>query len=206
MRHVRMPNLKRLQLFMNDNRHLSEDYMRGELWLQFCPYRTPSLEVLEVEVQCSLGILIDPKLTLKSLVLIAAGTLQIRGLRPYVELRSSHEEVAHTAVVSQLYLRSGAALQPRYKQALQEALKLADTGQPGAWPRLLEHISEEKNSWTAQIPASFHPGDLQECCCGACPACLVRAGVPILFDQAWTRDGFDQHMRPPGRCSTAAPH
>ena len=52
------------------------------------------------------------------------------------------------------------------------------------------------------MPASFHPRDLRECCCGACPEYLVRGGVPILCDNAWTRDGFEKHLKPHIRGST----
>ena len=64
--------------------------------------------------------------------------------------------------------------------------------------RLLEYVKEEQHGWTARMIANFQPRDLHECCCGACPACLAQAGVPILCDQAWTRDGFKQHLRSHG--------
>ena len=195
MRDVFMQSLKRLQLIMKDNTNFGEDFKKGELWLQFCPYMTPSLEVLEIDVQCNLGVLIDPALTLKSLILIAAGSLQVHELS---DKGTTRTEVAGIPIVSQLYLHSSSAFLSRYR----DALKVAVTGQCLSRVRLLEHVREERDSWTARMPASFQPGDIQECCCGACPECLVCAGLPILCDRAWTRAGFDKHLRP--RHSAAA--
>ena len=182
-----LQNLKRLQLFLNSEGFNELQYRRGaELWMLFCSDMMPGLEVLDLDLQCNALVYIEPALRLKSLVVITTGSLQVR------EFPMRKGPAPEVSMLRQMYLQSGAAFQPRYRAEMEDS----DTAHPWTGVRLLEHVREEQNSWTAQMPAGFQPGDLQECCCGACPDCLVRAGVPVLCDQAWTRDGFDQHLRP----------
>lgn len=92
-----------------------------------------------------------------------------------------------------MYFKSGAAI----LQTDRLALEATDAPEPWAGQKLSDFLSEleEQNTWTLQFPASFQPGNLEECCCGACPECLAKAGVPIICDQAWTSKGFEVHLR-----------
>ena len=94
--------------------------------------------------------------------------------------------------LKQMYLRSGAAFLPGFKNKLEELYAM----EPKTQVRLLDHVRDGQEGWIAQVPANFQPNDLQQCWCGACSDCLVRAGVPILCDQAWTSDGFEKRLRP----------
>ena len=174
-------NLKVLQLI------LSRDMLeRHSLWdsmsIDFGPDVAPRLEVLEVYVHSSLSIYIDPILPLERIVIHTAGHLVLRHLCHPLAGDVSRGTLKH------LYLESGAPLCPNYDVCL-EGYYMAKSW-PGAQMRLLRHYKGQQNGWTLQMPVSFTPRMLQECCCNACPGCLVRAGVPILCDRAWTYDGF----------------
>ena len=156
---------------------------RVEGALQFVFTQRSSLEVLELDVDCSLAVQLraGSELTLRSLVLIAAGYLrvdgQVLGEPPMTTLKH-------------LYLQSGAAFLPETIGVLQNAYAQE--------LRIIHCVKDKQACHTVQMPPSFQPSNLQECCCSACPECLARAGVPILCNGAWTSDGFDKHMRAPG--------
>ena len=152
-----------------------------QLDLCFAPDTTPGLEVLELDVQGGLDIFINPFLPLKSLVLISAGTLRLSDL---ICCRAPRPPL------KEMYLQSGWAILPRYEAVRQGSY------QKESWAALLQQfVRQEQGHWTARMPATFLPGNLQECCCGACLGCLVRAGVPVDCEQGWTSDGFEEHQR-----------
>ena len=179
-----LSNLMRLRVTLN-----RED-LHGSFWrpdeeeklqLTFDPSTTTRLEVLELDVPCDLDISIDPSIPVKSLVVITAGALHLG--QPL--WRQTPE-----APLREMYLQSGSAFLPLYEAVLE------GTHARESWAGLLQsHVRQEQDRWSACMPASFAPCDLQECCCSACPECLLRAGVPVLCDQAWTRDGFEEHLR-----------
>ena len=149
----------------------------------FAPDTAPGLEVLEMDVQGGLFISIDLLLPLKALVLIAAGKLQ---------LSEPVWRKAPRIPLKEMYLQSGTAFLP-YHEAVSEA-----SYAKGSWAALLkdsEFVRQEQGHWTTCMPATFTPCNLQECCCGACLGCLVRAGVPVDCEQGWTGDGFEEHQR-----------
>lgn len=186
----RLRNLKQLQLVVNKTGSDGKR-VKGGLQFEVCvtvsePWETsrhgvwhsmmPDLEVLEIKAPCNLTVFIGQEIRLKSLVLIAAGTLAINSAVWY-QLGASN------TTVKQLYLQSSCDFWPSF---LLEP------------PRNAEYFKEGWHCqccWKARMPASFQPNNLQECCCNACPECLARAGVPILCGQAWTRDGFKRHLR-----------
>ena len=173
-----MRKLRRLQLTVDEQCiNLGED---THPLFRICGSNLPALKVLQLDVQCDLKVCLIGGLALESLVIISAGALELGLLL--------HEGPKNT--VKQMYLRSGATFLPSYKYKLEQLYTI----QPLA--KLLDHVREEQGGWIAQMPDSFQPSDLQQCWCGACSDCLVRAGVPILCDQAWTSAGFDKHLRP----------
>ena len=176
-----MCKLKRLRLTLHafdlDDELVEEKVLR----VVFGPEETPGLEVLDLDVHLSLAIFIDPALALKRLVLITAGTLQL-------DFRTAYQ--APMLTLKLMYLHSGSVFVPPIGAAPQ-----AFPARP-SWATLMqEHGKQEEDGWTMQIPGTLHPGNLQECFCGACPDCLVRAGVPILCAQAITEWGFSKHLR-----------
>ena len=121
-------------------------------------------------------VLIDPSSALERLVVIASGTI----------------DVIISVSLKHMYPQSGAALQPhlrQYLKAVSTSKQWLRAGLPGV-------VREERDNWIAAMPADFQPGNVQRCCCSACPECLVRGGVPILSYQAWTNDGFVKHVMP----------
>ncbi len=174
-----MRKLRRLQLIVNDQcTNLGEG---SSPLFYFSSSILPALKVLELDVQCNLEVCLNG-LALESFVVIAAGALKLNFLRC---------ELPMTAL-KQMYLRSGAAFLPGFKNKLEELYAM----EPKTQVRLLDHVRDGQEGWISQVPANFQPNDLQQCWCGACSDCLVRAGVPILCDQAWTSDGFEKRLRP----------
>ncbi len=186
-----MCRLKRLQLCLDKKGLHEQDKQEGELCVLFMSDHTPSLEVLVLEVQCNLRMRIDPTPRLVSLIVIATGTLQVRvyELEPLLALLRP-PPAPEASTLQHMYLQSGAALLPKYRADMEAS----GTTQSWAGIRLLQNVKKEEHGWTARMPGSFQPGDVHACCCGACPECLARSGVPILF--AWTRDGFDEYVMP----------
>ncbi len=176
----RMENLKHLRLLMTEECIAEESRKEGVLKVHFKSGVTPNLEILELEMPCGADVEMDPIPPLKVLVLISTGTLQLHEL-----IRQAPQ------TLKQVYLQSRKAFPPDYKTELETSC--AQDSWAGL--RLLEYLKEGQDSWTAQMPKGFQPNNLRECYCGACPECLARAGVPILCDQAWTRDGFEKHLR-----------
>ena len=158
-----MRNLTRLRVDVH-----KEDFDGTEEHLIFNPVRTPNLEVLELNVSCNMRLYIDQSLALQSLVVFAAGALRLYQLQDC-------GPPASFFCLKCMYLHSGVRLEPDYKNFL----KGFDSRVQWAGKRLLKYIKKEKASWTARKPAGFQPGSLQDCCCGACRGCLMRAGVPI---------------------------
>ncbi len=162
-----------------------------EVLKKFSPWRqllidvsygtAPFLEDLELDVQCNLRVTIHPMLPLRSIIIVTAGHLVLR--------RSDSPCQAPGDILQQLYIQSGALVRP----ACKDWLKKSDRTE--LWAQI-KRYGGEQGGWTLQMPASFTPRNLQECCCNACPECLGRAGAPILCDRAWTSKGFDKHMRP----------
>ena len=91
----------------------------NSLWMVFVPDQMPSLEVLKLDVQCSLGVSIDPRLPLHLLVLVAAGILQVGEF-------DLCEEAPEVTTIRQTYPQSGAAFPPKYKTYIEHS----DTAQP----------------------------------------------------------------------------
>ena len=183
-----MENLKVLRLNLHKEA-FHEDYrVWGELRLDINQGRMPSLEVLELDVHCNLQVHIGCGSTLERLVVIAAGTLRLT-VFPDPEFP--------LASLKHVYLQSGAILQPVHKRYLEVFVANVPLCSRAGLSRLLREGSEEDN-WTlaAGMPADYQPSDLQKCCCNACPECLVRAGVPIPWYQAWTNDGYEKYVRP----------
>ena len=179
--------LRRLQLT------LYEQCMKppmGTHWpFTFSGSEMPALKVLELDVQCNVDLWLTSGLALDSLVVITVGALELRTL----------DCDASKITLKQMFLKSGVTFGQKYKEELETSVCLKDE-----WPDhlILGHLREEQGGWILQMPASFQPRNLQQCWCGACSDCLVRAGVPILCDQAWTSEGFDKHLRP--HCSEIA--
>ena len=176
-------NLKQLRVNLTRQNFSDQHRKKGDLHVNIGP-GTPHLEVVELDIHHNLAIFLDLSRELTLLVVIAAGTLQV-----HVPDGGWGPRIVNTT--KQLDLQSGAALSPRYKSGL----KVYHRKHPEAPLRLLDYIKEEQNGWTAQEPSSFYPGSLQRCCCKACPECLAHAGVPVICDEAWTRNGFSKHLR-----------
>ena len=174
-----MHNLKQLRLVMSKD-CIDKSKEDGVLKVHFKSGHTPNLEVLELDMPCGVDVEMHPIPQLKVLVLISTGVLQL------------HELICQAPqTLKQVYLQSGKAFPPDYRTELEKWC----AQESWAGLRLLEYLNEEQDSWTAQMPKGFQPSNLRDCYCGACPECLVRAGVPILCDQAWTRDGFEKYLR-----------
>ena len=213
-----MKNLTRLQLILDEGAHSYEQCERNEgLQLHIDSSKVPALEVLEVQLQPKLAmtIRIDLALPLRTLVISAAGALYFH------ELPMNEMCLPQITTLKDMYLQSGAALSPDYKKHLQDLqarrlpaqmglleyvkkklMKSLHARRSPAETWLLKYVKEEAGGWIAQMPAGFQPGNLQECCCSACPGCLARAGVPIICNQAWTSMGFNKHLR--RHCNGAA--
>ncbi len=178
---LNMRKLRRLQLTLYEP---CKEPLEGPQWpFTFSGSTMPALKVLELDARCNLDVWLFGGLALETLVVIAEGTLELRTL----------DCGAATTTLKQMFLKSGAPFGQNYKVELQDSLCLKD---PYPDQLILKHLREEQEGWIVQLPASFQPSSLQQCWCGACSDCLVRAGVPILCDQAWTSDGFDEHLRP----------
>ncbi len=175
-----MERLKRLRLLMTKECIDEKSSKEGVLKVHFKSGLTPNLEILELNMPCGVEVEMDPIPPLKVLVIISTGTLHLHKL-----IHQAPPTLKH------MYLQSGKAFPPDYRTELEESC----AQEPRAELRLLEYLIMEQDSWTAQMPKGFQPSNLKECYCGACPECLARAGVPILCDQAWTRDGFEKHLR-----------
>ena len=180
-----MQSLKKLRICLNKGNYEGCSQSSAEQKMLFDLDKTPSLELLEIDVYCDLTASIDPRLPLKLLVVIAAGTLQL--CTPTAPVLCP----ASMPTMKQMYLQWGDSILSRYR------LAAAASQAAELWAGVtIQQVKEGQDRWTAQMPASFEPGDLQECACGACPTCLAQAGVPVLCDQAWTSKGFDHHLRP----------
>ena len=174
---TRVCNLTRLRIISCYPRQVS---------MGFGPWSMLNLEVLELDVQGDMFFHLCPGLALKRLVLITTGSMHLNKEDYLLQRRT------RTPTLTELYFQSRASFSPSDMAAL-----LAHYAkEPGAEVKLSDYVKDEQHRWTAQMPATFQPGNLRECCCGACPECLVRGGVPILCDNAWTRDGFEKHLRP----------
>ena len=136
-------------------------------------------------LQCNVAVCVDGT-RLVSLVLIAAGTFC------FWSPESLDSATLALATIKDLYLQSGAHMSPSQEsQARVVQAELKSLGE-----RLSDYLREEQDGWGFAAPINFHPSSSLECCCGACPECLARAGVPIRCEQAWTHDGFGKHLRP----------
>ena len=174
-----MSNLKRLRLILSENSYQLPD--KDELECRFDHDNIPTLEVLELDVQWNLFLSIE--VPLKSLVVIVAGKLRL-------DIPSLCSSIAPTPI----YIQSGNDFWPKHKEMQQASFAKQRCSVPAE--RLPEYIRDEQGYWFARRPASFHPSSLQDCCCGACPECLARAGVHVMCHQAWTSNGFQKHLRP----------
>ncbi len=181
----RMANLKQLRLTTCKNL-LGCCSPQNLLDIRIEQGMAPKLEVLELYVYCSMSFSVDLALPLRLLTVITSGRLEL-------SLRSA-PTTCHVPkdTLKQVYIQSGVPLSSAYEGLLPKYFSRE------LWPqmRLTKSYGARPNGWTLQMPASFSPSNLQECCCRACPECLVRAGVPILCDKAWTSDGFDRYLRP----------
>ena len=146
--------------------------------------KSPCLEVLEVVVHSSLSIHIDPRLPLRSIIVATAGHLVLRHLSDPL---SSHT-LRYT--LKELYFQSGAPLLPAYNVCLERYY----TTELGPQMRLSKSYKGRHSGWTMRMPITFTPSNMQKYCCNACPECLAQAGVPIMCDNIWTREGFDKHV------------
>ena len=178
-----MRNLKHMRLIVNKEDLSRQYWPKGGLMLpvHISEHETPALEVLELSVQGNLVVFIEGEVPLSSVVLIAVGTLRLS--------ENVWFQGAETTM-KQMYLQSGTASFPNHE----ELAECAD--EAGLKVRPVEFARQGLHCWTAKMPATFQHSNLQECFCGACPECLARAGVPIMCEQAWTRDGFAKHLRP----------
>ena len=142
--HIKTQNLKQLRLTLG-KLDMYEMYWKKEevpfrtrdelpfgqkLPVPFYASDMPGLEVLEVDVEGNLSIYIDPKLPLRTIVLIAAGTLKIDNMQLAFEMC-----LAPMATLKQLYFQWGTASEsmPKYDAAA-EPFKEADLG--GTWRRV----------------------------------------------------------------------
>ena len=155
------------------------------------PWSMSSLEVLELDVHGNLLLYIHPSLALKRLVVITTGSLRF-------DKKILMQEDSSTPRLTELYLQSRAPIPPSDMAALLARYAI----QPRAEVKLSDYVKDQQPQWIAQMPANFQPSNLRECCCGACLECVARGGVPILCDNAWTRDGFENHLKPHVRRST----
>ena len=139
-------------------------------------FYTPALEVLELDMHCSLKVTIG-KVKVKRLVLIAAGSLDLF-------LHIPHPDDGCTlasAGIQNMYLQAGAALTHNLREWFEDEMCQA--------VHLQEVSGRARRSWTAQMPAGFQPGSIFQCCCGTCLvprlpfqepnrlACSVQAGM-----------------------------
>ena len=172
-----MHNLKHLQIFVEKG-YFGEK-AAVDLRLRITSSYMPRLEVLVVQnLQCSVSLDIDPEVPLRTLAVITAGTLHMNK-----ETWSQLEAPMNT--LEQMYLQSSMDFLPLHIDlARRQSLPYQERLRP------LGYVREGTHCWTAQLPASFQPGDLWNCCCKACLECLARAGVPVPCDKAWTKDGF----------------
>ena len=181
-------NLRQLRVNLTRENFANQHKEKGELHVNIGP-GMPKLEVVELNIHHDLAIFLNFSRELTSLVVIAAGSLQVH--LPNVYRSTSWMSTQARNTTKMLYLQSCAALSPRYKSGL----KRYYARHPHSALRLLDYIKEGHNGWTAQKPSSFHPGNVQHCCCNACPECLAHAGVPVVCDEAWTHNGISRHLR-----------
>ena len=168
-----------------------------ELDVNIGQYHTPVLEVLELNMQCSgqLSVSIDDNVPLKSLVLMAKGTLYLgksmwyQGVVTPIPINPDATWISTS--LEQMYLQSNTRILPSRSNLAEDGFYI---GMLGLEVRPVEY-ARQGHCWTARMPAGFQPSSLQECWCSACPECLARAAVPIMCEQAWTRDGFAKHLR-----------
>ncbi len=178
-----MCNLKELRL---NSRYPEEVILVVHKWSM------PNLEVLELDVQGDLFLYLLPGLALQRLVLITAGSMHLN------ERECLLAKQTCTPRLTELYLQSSGPFPPSDMAALLARY----AKQPCTEVKLSDYVTDKQRRCIAQMPASFQPGNLRECCCGACPECLARGGVPIVCDKAWTRDGVEKHLKPHVRRST----
>ena len=186
-----MCNLRRLCLTLDrddlDDERWSDHGREQILRLAFGPEKTPGSEELEIDVYHDLAVFIDPRLAMKSVVLVSHMTLHLD------ELISCKAPIT---TLEKIYLRSSTTFLPLYEQLLKAShaseswagILLKGVTQKHDVAHADGSISVETVSAsgsegrascdvkTAQMPPSFQP-DLRKCCCRACPQCLVRAGV-----------------------------
>lgn len=77
-----MGNLKQLRINLNkiDIKEAYNPGVKGEIRVIIPPGTMPALEVLELGLHCSFAVKIPPEVKLKTLVLMAAGSLRLHGL------------------------------------------------------------------------------------------------------------------------------
>ena len=203
----KMQNLKEWRIVLDKELLRMRFSAPSELRLNVNFQYLPSLEVLELGVEGDLAIYVHPQNRLKALVIIASGALHVSdselAQHPYQPEESSWRSelcLLPIATSKKMYLQSGVAYSHDYKAA--RADSCAKDSRVG--PRLLEYVVEEDCGRSARMPAEFQPRSLQECCCGACLECLVRAGVPLLCESASTCDGFEKHLGRHGMHSGAS--
>lgn len=156
-----MNDLTKLRLTLKMPEYQLAHRVNGALQFVF-PQRS-TLEVLELDVDCSLRLQLPPDLKLRSFVPVAAGYLHVYrlvlGEPPLTTLEY-------------LYFRSGAPFLPGNATVLQDTYAQEI--------RLLRVVRDKQACHTAQRPPNFQPSDLRECCCSACPECLTRAGPHLV--------------------------
>lgn len=171
-----MSNLKQLRINLNGKDSQKAYEVKGEFCVVIPPGTLPTLEVLELGLHCNLMVKIPSEIKLKTLVLIAAGTLRLHGLKL---------GISPVTTLKHLYLQLRAPFGPRSISILRDSY--------GKNLRLLQSVKDKR--YIAQVPTSFRPNNLEECCCNACPQCLARGGVPILCEHIWRSEGFDKNLR-----------
>ena len=159
--------LKSLRLALRKDQLSEKCRERESLQLNFPSSGVP-LEVLELDVECDLAVFIDPKHTLKLLVVIASGSLtfheSLLELEPCSPLwQCSRLCEPPITTVKHMYLRSGKSFSKKYMAALEASHAYKQHVEM----RFLDYVSEEQCGWKAHMPANFQPSSLHECCCQA---------------------------------------
>ena len=183
-------NLTSLRLALKKDQLRTNCREREMLQLNF-PASCGPLEALEIDVECDLAVFIDLNYTLKSLVVIASGSLtfhesplELDPFNPRWQCSKFCQPPSKLTTLRHMYLRSGKRLSDEYWAVLATSELCKQLDETLVSP----FVKEQQHGWTVRMPADFHPSSLHECCCHACPECLARAGVPLLCSQAWTRD------------------
>ena len=164
-----MRNLKKLRLTLSkksvdsigsDMRKTESPLKRLHTDVKVSSSMAPCLEVLELDVPCSVSVHIDPVLPLRSIIVVTAGRLELKHL---CDLSSCH---APKDTLKQLYIHSGAPIDHKewlkryYRKELWEQM------------RPLRRYKVRRDGWTLQMPASLHHA-----------TCKSAIALPVL--SAW---------------------